>query len=152
MLHNGPPHFSNDAYAYSKRMLERLGHWYMEQNSKTKFTTVIPTNLFGPHDNYHLEDAHVLPALMHKCLIAEKNGTDFVVLGSGKPLRQFLFSWDAAELMIWVMLQYDDAESIIISVGEEDEISIGQAAQYIYNSFDMKGKMVVCFLNFKLFF
>jgi GDP-L-fucose synthase len=143
MLHLGPPHDSNNAYAYAKRMLDLLGRWYNERKSQTKFTCVIPTNLFGPNDNYHLEDAHVLPAFMHKLYIAQKKGADFVVYGTGKPLRQFLYSLDAGELMIWTMLNYEDSEPIILSVGEEDEISIGDAAKLIVEAFDFKGKMVV---------
>jgi GDP-L-fucose synthase len=76
VLSNGPPHFSNDAYAYSKRMLFHLGNWFMEQDKSlnqkgTLYTSVIPTNLYGAHDNYHLKDGHVLPALMHKCYVSK---------------------------------------------------------------------------------
>lgn len=143
ILHDGPPHFSNNAYAYSKRMLEQLGKWYQEQyKTTTKFTSVIPTNLFGPHDNYNLENGHVLPALIHKCYLAQKSDHDFVVFGSGKPLRQFLYSLDAAELILWVLLNYDEQDPIMITVGEEDEKSIKQVAEMIYKSSGIKQKMV----------
>ena len=66
VLHEGPPHFSNDAYAYAKRMLDYLGRWLNEKNKNMRFVSVIPTNLYGPHDNYHLEDSHVIPGLVHK--------------------------------------------------------------------------------------
>lgn len=70
-LHNGPPHMSNNAYAYAKRMLDMLGRWYNEQEGIVRFTSVIPTNLFGPNDHYNVESGHVLPGLMHKCLLAQ---------------------------------------------------------------------------------
>ena len=72
-LHNGPPHFSNDAYAYAKRMLDVHSCAYFQQYGK-KFISVIPTNIYGEHDNYHLEDAHVIPALIHKCYLSKKEG------------------------------------------------------------------------------
>lgn len=79
------------------------------------FTSVVPTNIFGPHDNYHLEDSHVLPGLTHKCLLAKRNGTPFVVSGTGKPLRQFVYSRDLAKLFVWVLREYPEIEPIILS-------------------------------------
>ena len=93
MLHQGPPHHSNDAYAYAKRMLEIQSKSYQEQYG-SNFICIIPTNIYGPHDNYHLEDAHVIPALIHKCFLAKKENKPFIVFGSGKPLRQFIYSED----------------------------------------------------------
>ena len=66
MLHNGPPHHSNDAYAYAKRMLEVQSKAYREQYG-CNFVCVIPTNIYGPRDNFSLEDGHVIPALIHRC-------------------------------------------------------------------------------------
>ena len=66
MLHNGPPHNSNDAYAYAKRLMETHVNAYNQQYN-TNFVCVIPTNIYGKHDNFSLENAHVLPALIHKC-------------------------------------------------------------------------------------
>lgn len=130
MLHNGPPHKSNEGYAYAKRMIDVLNRCYNAQYG-CKFTSVIPTNIYGKHDNFSIQDGHVIPGLMHKCLLAKKNGTDFTVWGTGKPVRQFIYSLDLAKLMIWVMRNYDDAEPIILSVGEEDEISIADVAEHI---------------------
>lgn len=78
-----------------------------------------------------LEDAHVIPALVHKCYLAKsecplssnililttapENGTPFIVAGTGKPLRQFIFSYDLAKLFIWMLRDYDDVEPIILS-------------------------------------
>ena len=135
MLHNGPPHQSNDSYAYAKRMLETHSKAYQEQYGYD-FICIIPTNIYGPHDNYHLEDAHVIPALIHKCYLSKKENKPFVVRGTGKPLRQFIYSEDLAKLIIWTLENYKEKESLILSVGEDDEVSIGDVARQIARSFD----------------
>lgn len=70
MVHNGPPHDSNYGYAYAKRMIDVMNKVYHEQYG-CNFTSVIPTNIFGPHDNFNLEDSHVIPGLIHKCYLAK---------------------------------------------------------------------------------
>ena len=106
MLHTGPPHSSNAGYAYAKRMIDVLNRCYNEEYG-CQFTSVIPTNIYGPHDNFNLEDSHVIPGLIHKACIAKDAGADFVVWGSGTPLRQFIYSNDLAKLMIWTLRSYD---------------------------------------------
>ena len=81
MLHDGAPHRSNEGYAYAKRMIDVLNRCYNAQYG-CKFTSVIPTNIYGKYDNFSIQDGHVIPGLMHKCLLAKKNGTDFTVWGS----------------------------------------------------------------------
>ena len=140
MLHDGPPHKSNDAYAYAKRMLEIHSKAYQQQHDEN-FICVIPTNIYGPHDNYSLEDGHVIPALIHRCYLAKQNNEKFIVRGTGKPLRQFIYSEDLARLMIKVLEEYDDNESIILSVGEKDEVSIGDVARAIAKAYDYEHMM-----------
>lgn len=135
MLHSGPPHTSNDAYAYAKRMLEIHSKAYREQYGNN-FICVIPTNIYGPHDNFHLEDAHVIPALIHKCYLAKRDGIPFMVRGTGSPLRQFIYSEDLAKLIIWTLEKYDQKDSIILSVSEKEEVSIGKIAELIAQEFD----------------
>ena len=65
--------------------------------------------------NSDLEDSHVIPGLIHKCLLAKKNGTPFIVSGTGKPLRQFIYSIDLAKLFIWMLREYNDVEPVILS-------------------------------------
>eukprot|EP01060_Flectonema_neradi_P004423 TRINITY_DN1284_c7_g1_i1.p1 TRINITY_DN1284_c7_g1~~TRINITY_DN1284_c7_g1_i1.p1 ORF type:complete len:316 (+),score=68.81 TRINITY_DN1284_c7_g1_i1:56-1003(+) len=141
MLHNGIPHSSNEGYAMAKRMIDVLNRCYKDQYG-CNFTSVIPTNIFGPHDNYNLEDSHVLPGLTHKCYLAKKNETPLTVMGSGTPLRQFIYSRDLAQLMIWVLRKYDSIEPIILSVPEDQEISIKQAVEGIVKAMDFKGELV----------
>ena len=140
MLHNGPPHSSNDAYAYAKRMLEVQSKAYQEQY-KDNFVCVIPTNIYGENDNYSLEDGHVIPALIHKCYLSKQNNEKFVVRGTGKPLRQFIYATDLAKLMLWVLESYDEKDSIILSVSEEEEMSIGDVARLVAKEFDYEHMM-----------
>lgn len=140
MLHNGPPHNSNDAYAYAKRMLEVQSKAYQEQYNDN-FVCVIPTNIYGENDNYSLEDGHVIPALIHKCYLAKQNKEKFVVRGTGKPLRQFIYSLDLAKLILWVLESYHEKESIILSVGEDAEMSIGDVARLVAKEFDYEHMM-----------
>ncbi len=135
MLHNGPPHFSNDAYAYAKRMLEVQCKAYQEQYG-SNFVCIVPTNIYGENDNYNLDDAHVIPALIHKCYLAKKQNKPFVVSGSGKPLRQFIYSHDLAKLIFNVLFDYEEKETIILSVSEKDEVTISHVASIIAQKFD----------------
>jgi GDP-L-fucose synthase len=140
MLHNGAPHSSNDAYAYAKRMLEIHCKAYRE-NYGDNFVCVIPTNIYGPHDNFNLEDGHVLPSLIHKCFLAKKKDVDFDVRGTGAPLRQFIYSEDLAKLIL-VSLEHFNEESLILSVGEKQEVTIGHVAKLIAQQFDYEDRIV----------
>lgn len=140
MLHNGSPHFSNDAYAYAKRMLEVHSKAYQQQYGDN-FICIIPTNIYGENDNYSLEDGHVVPSLTHKCFLAKQNNEPFVVKGSGKPLRQFIYSKDLAELILWSLNSYDKKDTLIVSVSEKDEISIKEVATLIAKEFDYQHKI-----------
>jgi len=135
MLHSGPPHDSNYSYAYAKRLLEVHSRSYREQYGDN-FICIIPTNIYGPNDNYDLENAHVIPALIHQCHLSKKHNTPFIIRGTGKPLRQFIYSIDLAKLIMWTLENYNKEESIILSVGENDEISIENVARIIAKNFD----------------
>jgi GDP-L-fucose synthase len=140
MLHNGPPHYSNDAYAYAKRMVDVQSQAYHDQYNKM-FVSVIPTNIYGPQDNFHLEDSHVIPALIHQCYLAKKGFRPFIVRGTGKPLRQFIYSDDLAILILKVALCYEDKEPIILSVPEKDEVSIEDVAKIISKKMDYENNL-----------
>lgn len=141
MIHNGPPHASNEGYAYAKRMIDVMNRCYKEEYG-CNFTSIIPTNVYGPHDNYSIEEGHVIPGLIHKCYLAKKNGTDFVIWGSGAPLRQFIYSNDLAALTVAVMRRWDSVEPIILSVGEDAEVSIGDVARLVAEKMGFTGNVV----------
>ena len=132
MLHDGPPHVSNDAYAYAKRIMEVHCRAYNEQYN-TNFSCIIPTNIYGPEDNYSLEDGHVIPALIHKCYLAKEQQIPFEVRGSGAPLRQFIYSEDLATIVM-NCLDSINRENLIVSTTEE--YSIKDVAFHIAREFD----------------
>jgi GDP-L-fucose synthase len=134
MLHNGPPHSSNDTYAYAKRMLHIQCKAYRESYGDN-FVCVIPTNVYGPNDNFNLMDGHVIPSLIHRCFIAKQLGEHFIVKGTGSPLRQFVYADDLADLIVWSLINYNE-ETLILSVPEKDEICIGHVARLIAQRFD----------------
>jgi GDP-L-fucose synthase len=140
MLHNGPPHESNDAYAYAKRMIEIHCKAYRD-TFNDNFICITPTNIYGPHDNFDLEDGHVLPALIHKCYLAQKQNINFVVKGSGKPLRQFIYSVDLAKL-IMIILEKHNEPNLILSVPEEQEKSISEIAYIIAKNYNYEKRIV----------
>ena len=138
-IHLGPPHFSNDAYAYAKRMADVQIRAYREQYG-LNYTSVIPTNIYGPNDNYSLTDGHVIPMLIHKMYLAQRDNTDFVVWGSGKPLREFIYSKDVAKLTEWVLNNYNESEPIILSTSQE--ISIRDLVDLLVQEFNFKGRVI----------
>lgn len=135
MLHDGPPHFSNEGYAYAKRIMEVLCRAYQRQYGRRYFC-VAPTNIYGPHDNFDLDNAHVIPALIHKCYLAKKNNEDFVIAGDGSPLRQFIHSEDVAKILLWALTNYKNIESPIILAPSDSEVSIKNVATIIAEAFE----------------
>ena len=95
----------------------------------------------------------MIPGLIHKCFMAKRDGTDFTIWGSGKPLRQFIHSEDLAALTVWTLRNYESVDPIILSVGEEEEVSIKDVALLVAEAMDFKGKVVfdtskaVCSVN-----
>ena len=138
-VHLGEPHSSNYPYAYAKRMAEVQSRAYNEQYG-TNYVCVIPTNIYGPNDNFSIDDGHVLPALLHKCYLAKQNNTDLEVWGSGKPLREFIYSEDVAKLSEWALVNYEEEEPIIFSTS--DEISIGKVVEIVVNCMGYKGNVI----------
>lgn len=148
MIHLGPPHPSNFGYSYAKRLIDISDRAYHEQHG-CLFTSVIPCNVFGPHDNFSLQSSHVIPALIRKLHDAIEEGkasespekTVFTVLGTGRPLRQFIYSMDLAELFLWVLREYTSVEPLILSVDEKDEVSISTVAETIARAFGFEGEI-----------
>lgn len=120
-LHIGPPHESNYGYAYAKRMLAVQCRTYNEQYG-TNFVPVIPCNIYGPHDNFDLENAHVVPALIHKFWRAKRARTFVEIWGSGSPLREFIYSEDVARICMILLEKYDLKDPIIVSTSQEHSI------------------------------
>jgi GDP-L-fucose synthase len=137
-LHNGEPHVSNFGYAYAKRMVE-VQIRSTNKEFGTFYRTVIPANLYGPHDNFDLASGHVIPALIHKAHLAKESGADFVVWGSGTPLREFVYSHDLARAVPH-LLDGKSTDPLIFSHGQE--VSIAQIAGLIAEEFGIKPQLV----------
>lgn len=137
-IHRGAPHSSNDAYAYAKRMTDVQIRAYREQYG-LNYVSVIPTNIYGPNDLFDLENGHVVPSLIHRCFLAREQKIDLEVWGSGKPLREFIFSEDVAKLSVWALEEYNEEEPIIFSTSEET--SIKDLVEMIAELLNFKGNI-----------
>lgn len=138
-IHNGPPHPSNFGYAYAKRMLDIQSSAYRKEWG-CNYIIAIPTNIYGPHDDWSLKEGHVIPSLIHKIYLAKKENKPLIVWGTGKPLREFIFSKDIARLSLWALKNYNEEAPIIFSSGEE--ISIKKLVKLIAKIMDFKGKII----------
>lgn len=128
-LLTGPLEYTNEPYAIAKIAGIKLCENYRLQYG-CDFISVMPTNLYGPNDNYDLDNSHVLPALLRKIITAKKNNLPSVeIWGTGTPRREFLHVDDLAEACIFLMNSYSSHEIVNIGVGED--ISILELAQLI---------------------
>lgn len=120
---------TNEPYAIAKISGIKLCEAYSDQYG-CNFISAMPTNLYGPNDNYDLQNSHVLPALMRKFHTAKKEKHDAVeVWGSGKPMREFLHVDDLAEASLFLMLNYN--EKLFLNVGTGEDVSIKELAEHI---------------------
>lgn len=133
MLHDGRPHQSNEGYSYAKRMLEIHSRLH-STSDELNYQCVIPTNVYGPHDNFDKEQSHVAPALIRRCNESKQSNEPFVVFGSGTPLRQFIYVYDLADLILWNLLKNKSTKPMILA--PSTEISIAELAKTIAKSYE----------------
>ena len=138
-IHLAPPHETNYGYGYAKRMADIQIRAYNQQYN-TKYFTVIPCNLYGTNDNYNLKSGHVIPSLIHKTFLADKNNTNLEIWGSGKSLREFIYSEDVANICEKLIYEYNDTKPIILS--PSIEISIEELVYTICDVFKFKNKII----------
>lgn len=118
-LHNGPPHFSNYGYAYSKRMVD-VQLKAAKQQYNCNYISVIPNNMYGENDNFDLNDSHVLPALIRKIWEAKINNKPyFEVWGDGEVYREFTYAEDIAKAITFCLKNYKSVEPINIGNTKE---------------------------------
>lgn len=130
---------TNEAYALAKISGLKMCQFYKKQYGDN-FISVMPTNLYGPNDNYDLETSHVMPALIRKFHEAKVNNSPYVeVWGTGKPLREFLHVDDMADACVFLMENYDGDE--FFNVGTGKEVSIKELAEMIKEIVDYKGEL-----------
>jgi len=130
MIHDGPPHPSNEGYGYSKRFLEIQCRNY--NKSGKKYMCVSPVNLYGENDNFSLENGHVVASLIRKFYIAKYTNTPVFVCGDGTPLRQFVFVDDFAKIIIELI---DNDNVTLINIAN-DEITINDLVEILKKIFN----------------
>jgi len=145
-LLSGPLEPTNEPYAIAKIAGIKLCENYFRQY-QCDFFSVMPTNLYGPHDNFELKSSHVIPGLIHKFHLAKTLGSDDVVVwGSGTPLREFLYVEDLAEATVFLMENLAAGEMYAdgishINIGSGTEIAIRELAQLIKEIVGFKGEI-----------
>lgn len=131
---------TNEAYAIAKISGLKMCQYFNKQYG-TNYISVMPTNLYGPNDNFDLENSHVLPALIRKFHEAKiKNLKSVEIWGSGKPLREFLYVDDMADCCVYLMENYNESEFLNIGTGKD--ISIIDLAFMIKKIVGFDGKLV----------
>jgi GDP-L-fucose synthase len=143
--------YTNEPYAISKIAGIKMCESYNLQYS-TNFISVMPTNLYGPNDNFDLETSHVLPALMRKIHEAKLRGDKEVeIWGSGQPRREFLYSEDMADACVFVMENVDfkdlmkdqkEIRNTHLNIGTGEDISIRELAELIQQIVGYEGRLV----------
>ncbi len=131
---------TNEPYAIAKIAGIEMCQAYNRQYG-TNYISVMPTNLYGLHDNFDLKSSHVLPALIRKFIEARKEGAPSVtVWGTGAPKREFLFVDDLADACVFLMNHYDDGEIINVGVGED--VTILELATIVKQEVEYNGAIV----------
>lgn len=131
---------TNEAYAIAKIAGIKMCQAYNRQYG-TKFISVMPTNLYGPGDNFDLETSHVLPALLRKIHEAKLHNLSTVeIWGSGNPRREFLHSDDLADACLYVMKHYEGDD--IVNIGTGEDISIYELANHLKSIIGFEGEFV----------
>lgn len=130
---------TNEPYAVAKIAGIKLCEAYRDQYG-CNFISAMPTNLYGPGDNYHLQNSHVIPAMIRKFHEAKEGGAPFVELwGSGTPLREFMYADDLADACIFLMKNYND--KLFVNIGTAEEISIKELAELIRSVVGFEGEI-----------
>ncbi len=139
-LLRGPLEPTNEAYAVAKIAGIKMCQSYNRQYG-TNFVSVMPTNLYGPNDNFDLMGSHVLPALMRKFHEAKESGSPEVsVWGSGRVYREFLHVDDMADACVFVMHRYDSSD--ILNIGCGKDVTIAEVAQLMKETVGYEGAIV----------
>lgn len=140
-LLTGPLEPTNEPYAIAKIAGIKLCESYNRQYG-TQYVSVMPTNLYGPNDNYDLNNSHVLPALIRKAHEAKLRGDEsYVVWGSGKPMREFLYVEDMADACVYLM-EYEEIKDGLFNVGTGQDVTIHELAETVMDVVGFKGEIV----------
>lgn len=131
MIHESPPHYSNEGYAYSKRMMHLQCKNY-NKNYNTNYICLVPVNLYGPYDNFHSENSHFIPNIIDRFYNNIKNNEISYAYGTGIAYRQFLYAPDFAYIILKLLLSEKKYNDTIIICNDE-EYTIYQTVNKISN-------------------
>lgn len=141
-LLTGPLEPTNNAYAIAKIAGIIMCQSYNRQHG-TNFVAAMPTNLYGPGDNFDLQTSHVLPAMIRKFHEAREAGTDATLWGSGSPRREFLYVEDLADALVYLMQRFDAApDEVFVNVGVGEDVSIADLAALVAEVVGFEGEVV----------
>jgi GDP-L-fucose synthase len=137
-INGGEPHYTNFAYAYAKRMLDVQSRALRKQYG-CNFITAIPNNLFGENDYFDLKNSHVIPAIVRKVYEAKISNTTPVFWGDGTPRREFTYSQDIGEILLFLLENYN--EKVPINIGNTQEFSILEVVEIISELLEYEGEI-----------
>lgn len=130
---------TNEWYAIAKIAGIKLCQAFRKQYG-ADFISAMPTNLYGPGDNFHPENSHVIPALLRKAHIAKENGEqDLEIWGSGKPYREFMYVDDCADALVFLMKHYSDHDFVNVGVGSD--VTIADLARLVMDTAGLSGEL-----------
>ena len=139
-IDKGAPHPSNYGYSYAKRLSGYETQIFRDVLQKNWYS-VVPTNLYGPYDNFNLEDSHLIPGMIHRAYLAKQNNDKFVIWGDGSPLRQFVYSEDMAKLIVWSLTNWNSEKHCMMI--DETEVSVMEVANIITKKFGFNNEDLV---------
>ncbi len=138
-LHSGMPFAGNLGYGYAKRMLDIHTRLLWEQHG-CKYSTITPVTMYGPNDRWDPEEGHVLGALISKSVMAKQLGRSLSVWGTGKAIRQFVFAFDVARILLDELQYFENTNTLIIA--PDEGITIGDLARLVAKVVGFEGPIV----------
>ena len=135
-----PPHPSNHGYSYAKR-LSGYQTKIIRQLTGNNWITIVPTNVYGPHDNFHPDHSHMIPGIIHRAYNCKQNNEDFVVWGDGSPLRQFIHSKDLAKIILWSIDNWNS--DVPFMAVNDNEHSVMDIVKIVAEKFEISGDKLI---------
>jgi GDP-L-fucose synthase len=139
-MHKGEPFDAHFAYAYSKRMIDVQCRAYDIQYGQKNYSCIIPGNVFGPNDRFNIISGHVIPCLLLKAFIAKKNGNALEIWGDGTPRREFIYSYDLANIMLDILNLEEIPRNILTC--SDTELTIKELVNVVIKEMDFKNEVI----------
>lgn len=141
MIHESPPHYSNEGYAYAKRMLEIQCKNY-NKSYGYKFYCVVPVNLYGKYDYFNLKNGHFIPMIMHRFFLT-KDYDQISAYGTGKPYRQFLHAKDFSKIILHILFNCEELPAEPIICCDNNEFTIKEVVHKLLNIMEISQEKLI---------